>query len=272
MSRRHRVQNAGHPKDTKPARTACVIRPFAVSFAGVNPHPIGARTGPGATLSSVRKEPPTSLGTRDGGRRSLDPETVEWMASLRAARREEAVGRLHDLLLRVARSEVSRRNTSGRITGPEVDDLAHQAAADAVLLIMRRLDDFRGESRFTTWAYKFVVFEVSTKLGRHFWRHQNATGQEVDWDLLPDRLGTRPTEAAEFHDLIAAVRAAASTCLTQKQFEVFTAIVVEGIPLDALVARMGTNRNAIYKVIFDARQKIRKELVNGGYIESMEAR
>jgi RNA polymerase sigma-70 factor (ECF subfamily) len=171
----------------------------------------------------------------------------------------------------VARSEVRRRNTSGRITGPEVDDLAHQAAADAVLLIMRRLDDFRGESRFTTWAYKFVVFEVSTKLGRHFWRYQSASSQEVDWDLLPDRLGTRPTEAAEFHDLIAAVRAAASTCLTQKQFEVFTAIVVEGIPLDALVTRMGTSRNAIYKVIYDARQKIRKELVNAGYIEPMEA-
>jgi RNA polymerase sigma-70 factor (ECF subfamily) len=149
-----------------------------------------------------------------------------------------------------------------------VDDLAHQAAADAVLLITDRIDEFRGESRFTTWAYKFVVFEVSTKLGRHFWKHSRASSAAVEWDRMPDRLGTRPADAAELQDLIAAVRAAAETCLTEKQREVFIAIVVEGIPLDALVTRLGTTRNAIYKVMFDARQKLHRELVNGGYIES----
>lgn len=210
------------------------------------------------------------MGTSAAGSRSLDPETAEWLASLRDTRRDEAIGQLHDLLLRVARSEIRRRNTSGQITGPEVDDLAHQAAADAVLLVTNRIDEFRGESRFTTWAYKFVVFEVSNKLGRHFWKRYRAPRRALDWDLLPDRLGTRPAEAAELQDLIVAVRAAVETCLTQRQREVFTAIVVEGIPLDALVTRMGTSRTAIYKVMFDARQKLRKELVNGGYIESME--
>lgn len=202
--------------------------------------------------------------------RSLDPETNEWLASLRDARRDEAIGELHKLLLRVARSEIHRRNSGGQITGPELDDLAHQAAADAVLLITNRIDEFRGESRFTTWAYKFVVFEVSTKLGRHFWKRHRAPNGAVDWDLMPDHLGTRPSEAAELGDLIAAVRAAAEKCLTQRQREVFTAIVVEGIPLDALVTRMGTTRTAIYKVMFDARQKLRKELVSEGYLESME--
>ena len=113
------------------------------------------------------------------GNHSLDPETAEWLSSLRDARRDEAIGRLHGLLLRVARSEIRRRNTGGQITGPEVDDLAHQAAADAVLLITNRLDEFRGESRFTTWAYKFVVFEVSTKLGRHFWKRHRAPSGAV---------------------------------------------------------------------------------------------
>jgi RNA polymerase sigma-70 factor (ECF subfamily) len=173
-------------------------------------------------------------------------------------------------LLRAARREIRRRNTGGQITGPEVDDLAHQAAADAVLLITDRIDEFRGESRFTTWAYKFVVFEVSTKLGRHFWKRPRDPSGTVDWDRLPDNLGTRPAEAAELQDLIGAVRKAAETCLTQRQREVFIAIVVEGIPLDALVIRLGTTRNAIYKVMFDARQKLRRELVNGGYIESRE--
>jgi RNA polymerase sigma-70 factor (ECF subfamily) len=202
------------------------------------------------------------------GRRSVDSETAEWLASLRDVRRDEAIGRLHDLLLRAARSEIRRRNTGGQITGPEVDDLAHQAAADAVLLITDRIDEFRGESRFTTWAYKFVVFEVSTKLGRHFWKHRRVSSAVVEWDCLPDRLGSRPADAAEFLDLIAAVRSAADTCLTPRQREVFIAIVVEGIPLDALVTRLGSSRNAIYKVMFDARQKLHKELVNGGYIES----
>lgn len=215
-------------------------------------------------------EPVTSMGTSGAGSRSLDPDTNEWLASLRGSRRDEAVGELHKLLLGVARSEVRRRNSGGQITGPEVDDLAHQAAADAVLLITDRIDEFRGESRFTTWAYKFVVFEVSTKLGRHFWKRQLAPSGDVDWDLLPDHLGTRPSDAAELGDLIAAVRTAAETCLTPRQREVFTSIVVEGIPLDALVTRMGTTRTAIYKVMFDARQKLRQELMSGGYIESME--
>jgi RNA polymerase sigma-70 factor (ECF subfamily) len=229
------------------------------------------KIGPRATLFYVpHAEQATSMRASAEGSRPLDPETAEWLASLRDARRDEAIGQLHDLLLRVARSEIRRRNTSGQITGPEVDDLAHQAAADAVLLICNRIDEFRGESRFTTWAYKFVVFEVSTKLGRHFWTRHRAPSGTVDWDLLPDRLGTRPAEAAELQDLVAAVRAAAETCLTQRQRDVFTAIVVEGIPLDALVTRMGTTRTAIYKVVFDARQKLRKELVNGGYLDATE--
>lgn len=210
------------------------------------------------------------MGASSAGSRSLEPDTAEWLASLRDSRRDEAIGRLHDLLLRAARSEIRRRNTGGQITGPEVDDVAHQAAADAVLLITNRIDEFRGESRFTTWAYKFVIFEVSTKLGRHFWKRHRAPSEAVDWDRLPDRLGTRPTDAAELQDLIAAVRTAVETCLTQRQREVFTAIVVEGIPLDALVTSMGTTRTAIYKVMFDARKKLRQELVHGGYIESAE--
>ncbi len=219
-------------------------------------------------MTTVR--PTTSTEGRSSEPQFLDSEDVQWVDALRDTRRDEAIAQLHALLLRVARSEIRRRNTGGQITGPEVEDLAHQAAADAVLLITSRIDDFRGESRFTTWAYKFVVFEVSSKLGRHFWRRPRAESDAEDWDRLPDRLLPQPAESAELSDLIAAVRAAAATCLTERQRAVFTALVVERIPLDALVTRLGTTRNAIYKVMFDARQKLRKELVNGGYIESME--
>jgi RNA polymerase sigma-70 factor, ECF subfamily len=89
------------------------------------------------------------------------------------------------LLLRVARAEVRRRGGQLRISGPELDDLAHQAAADAVVAIIAKIGEFRGESRFTTWAYKFVIFEVSGKIGRHFWRQPQVPMDTADWDRLP---------------------------------------------------------------------------------------
>ena len=80
---------------------------------------------------------------------------------------------LHGVLLRVAFYELSRRRGRlGSIRGPEFDDLAQQAANDALMNILARVDEFRGLSRFTTWAYKFVVFEVSAKVARHAWRRQ----------------------------------------------------------------------------------------------------
>jgi RNA polymerase sigma-70 factor, ECF subfamily len=220
------------------------------------------------TVSTAGRATSAGPGVKQG--RALDAETVEWLASLRGQQPEDAISRLLKLLLRVARSEISRRNSSRQITGPELDDLAHQAAADAVLLITRRIDEFRGESRFTTWACKFVIFEVSNKLGRHFWTKRLTGGDAPDWDRLPERFGMLPAEVAESRELIAAVRAGVENCLTDKQRDVFTALVVQGIPLDALVIRMDTNRNTIYKLMFDARQKLRQELTARGFIDLTE--
>ena len=101
-----------------------------------------------------------------------DPESAEWVGALSAcgAGQDQAVARLHAALLRVARAELARRGGQLRISGPELDDLAHQATADAVVAIIAKITQFRGESRFTTWAYRFVILEVSAKIGRHFWR------------------------------------------------------------------------------------------------------
>jgi RNA polymerase sigma-70 factor (ECF subfamily) len=124
----------------------------------------------------------------------LDPESAEWVRTLssRGAQREAALARLHATLLRIAFSEVRRRGGQLRVSGPEADDLAHQAAADAMLAIVNKLGAFRGESRFTTWAYKFVIFEVSTKIGRHYWRDPPVALDAQDWDRLPDRTGRIP--------------------------------------------------------------------------------
>jgi RNA polymerase sigma-70 factor, ECF subfamily len=203
-------------------------------------------------------------------RSGLGDETARWLAALSGGgpARDQALARLHDLLLRVARAELNRRAGRHPITGPEVDDLAHQAADDALLAITTKLGQFRGESRFTTWAYKFVVLEVSSKLGRHFWQRPAVALDTADWDGLPDRFGISPAEYAERHDLIAAVRRAVEEELTDRQRQVFAAIVVQGIPLDALVVQLGSSRNAIYKTMFDARRKLRAALVANGYLAS----
>ncbi len=139
-----------------------------------------------------------------------------------------------------------------------------------MLAILAKLGEFRGESRFTTWAYRFVVLEVSVKLGRHYWRHPAVALDAGQWERLPDRLGLDPAAQAEAAGILAEVRRAVDDELTPHQRRVFTAVVVDGIPLDALAVRLGLPRNAIYKVIFDARRKIRRALVAKGYLDVQE--
>jgi RNA polymerase sigma-70 factor, ECF subfamily len=206
---------------------------------------------------------------------ALDPASASWITALAGPPAERAAGeaRLHAALVQVARRELNRRRaTNPWLAGAEARDLADQAAADAMLAILRKLDTFRGESRFTTWAYRFVILEVSAKVGRHYWRTHPQTALDAEpWEQLPDRLGVDPGEHAERADLVRAVRDAVDQTLTAHQRRLFCAIVLEAVPLDAVVERTGTSRNAIYKVVFDARRKIRAYLVANGYLETEEA-
>jgi RNA polymerase sigma-70 factor (ECF subfamily) len=204
----------------------------------------------------------------------FDPGSQEWVQALTGTRaqREAALARLHEMLLRIARAELQRRGGQLRITGPELDDLAYQAAADALVAITAKLGQFRGESRFTTWAYKFVIFEVSAKVGRHFWRHPAAAMDAGDWGRLPDRFGLEPAQEAEWRDLADALRRAVEEELTARQRRVFVAIVFNGVPLDALAAELGSTRGAIYKMMFDARRKLRAALAANGYLDDESSR
>jgi RNA polymerase sigma-70 factor (ECF subfamily) len=203
-----------------------------------------------------------------GGRPAPDPDTDDWVRALSAdgAQREQAAARLHELLLRVARAETRRRGDRLQVSGPELDDLAHQAAADAVIAIIAKIGEFRGESRFTTWAYKFVMFEVSGKIARHFWRQPAVPLDAADWDRLPDRFGLDPARESEWRDLAKALRRAVEEDLTEHQRRIFTAIVLDAVPLDALAAELGSSRNAIYKTMFDARRKLRASLTAHGHL------
>ena len=198
----------------------------------------------------------------------LDPDSAEWVAALAGTGppQEAALARLHAMLLRIARREATRRAPRLQLTGPELDDLAHQAAADALLAITRKLGQFQGESRFTTWAYKFVILEVSAKIGRHFWRRPGIWMEAEDWDRLPASFGFDPAQEAEWRDLLAALRRAVDEELTARQRRVFVALALNGVPLDALVIELASSRNAIYKTMFDARRKLRAALAANGYL------
>ena len=197
----------------------------------------------------------------------LDPDSAEWVQALASTgpERDDALAQLHKLLLRVARAE-TRRRAGLYITADELDDLAHQAAADALVAIAAKIGQFAGHSRFTTWACRFAIFEVSTKIGRHFRRHPTITMDAEDWAQLPDRFGLEPDQIAEWADLLAALHKAVDTVLTDRQRRVFVAVVLNDAPLDAVATELGTNRNAIYKTLFDARRKLRTALAANGYL------
>ena len=193
-------------------------------------------------------------------------ESEQWVEQLRPghSRRDQTVARLHETLLRVAFHELSRRRGQLRsMTGPEFDDLAHQVADDALMNILTKLEEFRGLSRFTTWAYKFVIFEVSAKVARHAWRRHRPAAPPA-WDRLPDSLAPRPGARLEQREQLTALSAAIGD-LSDRQREVFVAIALNDVPIDVLALELGTNRNAIYKNLFDARRNLRARMVAAGH-------
>jgi RNA polymerase sigma-70 factor, ECF subfamily len=199
-----------------------------------------------------------------------EPESSDWVRALQTPGPDldAATELLYGMLVGVAHAEVRRRSGQLRITGPEADDLAHQAAGDALMAISAKLAQFRGESRFTTWAYKFVILEVATKVGRHFWRAAGAHLEVAEWDRIPDHFDLGPSEASELRDLVGALRRGIERELTAHQRRVFVAVVVDEVPIDAVAVQLGSNRNAIYKALFEARRRLRAALVGSGHLPS----
>jgi len=173
--------------------------------------------------------------------------------------------RLHEVLVRVAFHELGRRRGQlGAITGPEFEDLAQQAADDALVNVLAKLDDYHGLSRFTTWAYKFVIFEVSGKVARHAWRRHPPSREELTFEQLPDYRAPRPGDRLEQREQLNALSRAIDE-LTDRQREVFVAIALNDVPIDVLSIQLGTTRNAIYKNLFDARRNLRARMAAAGH-------
>jgi len=193
---------------------------------------------------------------------SPDAESLAWVEALSGAgrRHNEAVAALHTLLLRAARFEVARR---GGARSSEFDDLAMQAADDALMAIMRKLHTYRGESRFTTWAYKFALLEAAVKVRKRAWREREVPLEADGWARLADRRSS-PQADAESSELIAAVCDGIAEALTPHQRAVLVALTVNDVPIDVLADRLGTTRGALYKTLHDARRKLRARLSEHG--------
>ena len=200
----------------------------------------------------------------------LDETSRRWLEELRSSGtvRDDALRRLHAVLLGIARAEAHRRRwTLPSDVAADLDDLCAQAANDALAAIVRKLDDFRGASRFTTWAYKFAVFEVSVRLRRRAWSTRRIALDETAWGRLADA-AQDVQGSLERRETLGVVRKAIEETLTEHQRRVFLAAVVEEIPIDVVAERLDSSRGAIYKVVHDARRKLRAALETAGLREA----
>jgi RNA polymerase sigma-70 factor, ECF subfamily len=196
----------------------------------------------------------------------LDLDSRDWPRSLRSAGRtgEEAVAQVHALLRRAARFEVARRRPGlPHLRGDELDDIALEAADDALVSVLRRLDDFRGDSRFSTWAYKFALLEAAVKLRKRAWQARELPIDSEAWSLFAN-VGLEPDAQVEQCELMTALQAAIAETLTPHQRRVLVALALNGVPIDVLAERLRTTRGALYKTLHDARRKLRAQLSERG--------
>jgi RNA polymerase sigma-70 factor (ECF subfamily) len=218
------------------------------------------------TSASVAGDPVPAIDRPAARTARLDPESQDWVdrLSVESPHRDAAIAALHALLLKAARYEVARRRTAfAHLRGNDYDDLANQSADDALVAVLRKLGDFRGDSRFTTWAYKFAMLEAGVKIRRRAWQGREVPLEPEGWSLLAQR-GATPHEDAETAERVAAVQDAIKTELSPHQREVLVAVTLNGIPIDVLAERLNTTRGALYKTIHDARHKLRGALAARG--------
>jgi RNA polymerase sigma-70 factor (ECF subfamily) len=195
------------------------------------------------------------------------PTEISWIERLRAdgAEGQVAVADLHALLLKAARFEIGRRAAElSHLRGGDQEDLAQQAADDALMAVLRKLDEFRGESRFTTWAYKFALLEAAVKVRKRAWQGREIPLEDEAWSALADA-GVPAGRGAEDAELFAALREEIEGSLSDRQREVLVAVALNGVPIDVLAERLGSTRGALYKTLHDARRKLRAALAARGF-------
>jgi RNA polymerase sigma-70 factor (ECF subfamily) len=179
----------------------------------------------------------------------------QWLAALQGPEKDEALADLRVLLVRGLRATLHGR--SGGVE-PSIEDFVQ----DALIRILDNLHSFRGESRFTTWAHKICVRTAFAEMRRSRWRDvsleevivRREEGEFSQADPLddPERAATRSAILAQFRRFI-------DEELTERQRTALLAGLA-GMPLEATADRLGTNRNALYKLLHDARKRLKQRM------------
>jgi len=184
----------------------------------------------------------------------------QWVADLRGPDPEEALADLYDLLVRGLRAGLGSY-------GGGVDANAGDFAQEALIKITGNLGSFRGESRFTTWAQKIAMNVALTELKRRRWRdvsleelfarREAANREPADTQLSPEQLALQNTVLQELRRIV-------EEELTDRQQEAVVAVILEGMPVSEVARRMDTNQNALYKLLHDARRKLKRQMEAAG--------
>ena len=187
----------------------------------------------------------------------------EWLTELRGPGREVALADLRALLVRGLLYAMADRPA---VTEADLEDFAQ----DALLKILAGLDTFRGESRFTTWAQKIAVHVAFTELRRRRWKDvslEDLIAPYIEGDVTPAILAEEapsPEQQVTQQTLMEMVQRLIAEELTDRQRQAMTAVVMGGMPLEEVARRMGTNRNALYKLLHDARQRLKRRMLARG--------
>jgi RNA polymerase sigma-70 factor (ECF subfamily) len=195
-----------------------------------------------------------------------DGDPPDWPAALAlpGAEQDQALRRLHALMVKAARHQVWRmRGMLGGADAATIEELANSAADEALTVLVAKLDTFEGRSRFTTWAYKFAILQAATEVRRQAWARREVSLDDVE---LWCEAGPGPEQHAEAADLARAVAAAMQVALTPYQRRIAVALLVDGVPIDVLADRLGTTRGALYKTLHEARGRLRAHLATTGHL------
>ena len=200
-----------------------------------------------------------------------DRTNEQWLADLRNEEETIQTDALEELRKRLQRGiyfylSQDRSDLRG-LAAIELQQMAQDLAQDATLRVIDNLDNFRGESRFTTWANKIAIRLAISDLRRARYKDFSLDELTADGDLLPisSRMASpTPEKAAERDDVMEKIELAFKEALTERQYQALVAVALKGIPMDVLAERMGSNRNALYKLIHDARRKLKAELESQG--------
>lgn len=194
---------------------------------------------------------------------------AEWLSALRSsgAEQADAISDLRAYVLRAATHALRRR---GGAASTDVNQLAEDCAQNAVLAILQHLDDFRGASRFTTWVYSFAINTALVAARREGWKRvpldEVIDNPHLDeWTDAQGRAPADPHRSTLQRETLAVIRDAIDHRLSGRQRQALKAIVFEGVPLDEVARHWGSNRNAVYKLLHDARRKLKAHLQDRGF-------